>query len=216
MRSNSIGVAVGRLSSSSRATQSRSVGALSGSCVIEALYGQLAGFLIGEHQSVREEDFDRLYSEHAQALFGFLVYRTGDRVLAEDLVADTFERVLRARRRFDRRKAKEKTWIYAIALNRLRDVQRSAGAERRAMERVAGPAGPGEAPDTHEGIEHRDTVARALGVLSEEERDAIALRFGADLPVPEIAKLLDQPLTTVEGRVYRALRKLRDELEPRQ
>jgi RNA polymerase sigma-70 factor (ECF subfamily) len=53
-----------------------------------------------------------------------------------------------------------------------------------------------------------------MGVLSDEERDAIALRFGAALTVPEIAKLLEQPLTTVEGRVYRALRKLRGELDP--
>ncbi len=163
---------------------------------------------------MRDEDFDRLYSEHGQALFGFLVYRTGDRVLAEDLVADTFERVLRARRRFDRRKAKEKTWIYTIALNRLRDVQRSAAAERRAIEHVAGSAGPGEASEAHDDVEHRDTVTRAMAVLSAEERDALALRFGAELTVPEIAKLLAEPLTTVEGRVYRALRKLRDELDP--
>ena len=66
-------------------------------------------------------------------------------------------------------------------------------------------------------VEARDTVAKALGALSGEERDAVALRFGADLTVPEIAKLLREPLTTVEGRVYRALRKLRaetDRLEP--
>jgi RNA polymerase sigma-70 factor, ECF subfamily len=55
-------------------------------------------------------------------------------------------------------------------------------------------------------------VHRALGALSAEEREAISLRFGADLTVPEIAKVLGEPLTTVEGRVYRALRKLRDEL----
>lgn len=163
---------------------------------------------------MHQEDFDRLYTEHGQALFGFLVYRTGDRVLAEDLVADTFERVLRARRRFDRRKGKEKTWIYAIALNRLRDVKRSAAAEQRAIERVAGSSGAAEGHGGHADVEDRDSVARAMGVLSEEERDAIALRFGADLTVPEIAKLLDQPLTTVEGRVYRALKKLRGELEP--
>lgn len=162
---------------------------------------------------MREPDFERLYSEHGQALFGFLVYRTGDRALAEDLVADTFERVLRARRRFDPRKGREKTWIYTIALNRLRDVQRSRAAERRALERVAGPAGPQVAAEDRSDLEHRDTVARAMPVLSEEEREAIALRFGAELTVPEIAGLLGEPLTTVEGRVYRALRKLRAELE---
>ena len=40
----------------------------------------------------------------------------------------------------------------------------------------------------------------------------IGLRFGADLTVPEIAKLKKEKLTTVEGRVYRALRKLREDL----
>jgi DNA-directed RNA polymerase specialized sigma24 family protein len=60
---------------------------------------------------MREEEFERLYEEHAQGLLAFLAYRTGDRALAEDLLADTFERVLRARRRFDPRKGSRKTWV---------------------------------------------------------------------------------------------------------
>jgi RNA polymerase sigma-70 factor, ECF subfamily len=55
-------------------------------------------------------------------------------------------------------------------------------------------------------------VMEAMEALSAEEREAVALRFGADLTVPEMAKVLDEPLTTVEGRVYRALRKLRSRL----
>src|SRR5918992_5851700 len=89
---------------------------------------------------MREEEFERLYEEHAQGLLGFLAYRTGDRALAEDLLADTFERVLRARRRFDPRKGSRKTWIYSIALNLLRDQVRRREAEGRAMERVTEPA----------------------------------------------------------------------------
>lgn len=49
--------------------------------------------------------------------------------------------------------------------------------------------------------------------LSDEEREAIALRYGADLTVPEIARLRGEKLTTVEGRVYRGLAKLRDFLD---
>src|SRR4029077_1266442 len=88
-------------------------------------------------RAMQDDAFERLYAEHAQALYAFLSYRTGDRVLAEDLLADTFERALRARRRFDRRKASEKTWLYAIALNRLRDQIRRRSTESRALERVA-------------------------------------------------------------------------------
>jgi RNA polymerase sigma-70 factor (ECF subfamily) len=160
---------------------------------------------------MRDAEFERLYEREAQGLFGFLAYRTGDRALAEDLLADTFERALRARRGFDRRRGSEKTWLYAIALNLLRDHARRAAAEGRAVERVAHGAPPLGAAGM-EAVEHRDAVQRALQGLSEEEREAVALRYGADLTVPEIAKLLGEPLTTVEGRVYRSLRKLRERL----
>lgn len=159
---------------------------------------------------MRDTDFERLYETHAQALFAFLAYRTGDRVLAEDLLADTFERVLKGRGRFDRRKGSEKTWIYAIALNLLRDHVRRREAELRAL---GGHAASGAAPDdpfAH--VEARDALGRVLATLSPEEREAVALRFGGDLTVPEVAKVLGEPLDRVEGRIYRALRKLRVEL----
>jgi len=80
------------------------------------------------------------------------------------------------------------------------------------LERVAPGAADAPAADEAETIEQRDALQRALGTLSAEEREAVALRYGADLTVPEIAKLTSQKLTTVEGRVYRALRKLKEEL----
>ena len=157
---------------------------------------------------MRQEEFERLYEDHAQGLLAFLAYRTGDRSLAEDLLADTFERVLRARRRFDPRKGSRKTWIYSIALNLLRDQVRRREAEGRAMERVTEPA-PSAVGSIRQ-IAERDELARALAELSEEEREAIALRYGGDLTVPEIARLTGEKLTTIEGRVYRGLRKLRE------
>jgi RNA polymerase sigma factor (sigma-70 family) len=161
---------------------------------------------------MRNEDFERLYDEHAQALFGFLAYRTGDRALAEDLLADTFEKALRARRRFDPRKGSTKTWLYSIALNALRDQMRRRAAAERASGRLAAPDA-GEGPDASEAVAQRDELARALATLTDEEREVVALRYGADLTVPEIAKLKNEKLTTIEGRVYRALRKLRERLD---
>src|ERR671927_155856 len=93
---------------------------------------------------MRDADFERLYNAEAAGLFSFLAYRTGDRGLAEDLLADTFERALRGRARFDRRRGSEKTWLYAIALNVLRDHARRTAAEGRALERA--PGAPGRDP----------------------------------------------------------------------
>jgi RNA polymerase sigma-70 factor (ECF subfamily) len=63
-----------------------------------------------------------------------------------------------------------------------------------------------------EAVEDRDLVRRSMAVLSDDERVAVSLRYGADLTMPEIARVIGEPLTTVEGRIYRALSKLRTEL----
>jgi RNA polymerase sigma factor (sigma-70 family) len=160
---------------------------------------------------MRDQDFERLYEDHAQALYGFLTYRTGDRALAEDLLGEAFERALRSRRRYDPAKASAKTWLYSIALNCLRDQRRRAGAEARALDR-AGAGGPESTPDPGlSQVEDRDELSRAIATLSDEERETVALRYGGDLTAPEIADVLGEKLTTVEGRLYRALRKLRAE-----
>ncbi|HWG61274.1 MAG TPA: RNA polymerase sigma factor [Streptosporangiaceae bacterium] len=162
---------------------------------------------------MRSEDFERLYQEHSQALYAFLVYRVGNESLAEDLLADTFERVLRSHWRFDRRRSSEKTWLYTIALNLLRDGARRETVAQRAMERVAAGVREEDSSSWADELQHRDQISRALPILTIEEREAISLRYGGDLTVPEIAKVLDEKVSTVEGRVYRALRKLRVELE---
>lgn len=161
---------------------------------------------------MRESDFERLYTEHAQPLFGFLVYRTGDRELAQDILADTFEAAYKARSRFDRRRASERTWLYSIALNRVRDNARRQAAESRALEDVRTNASVQGGVDVLERIELRVELLQAMRMLSEVEREALALRFGADLTLEQVASTLGVPRTTVEGRVYRALRLLRDEL----
>jgi RNA polymerase sigma factor (sigma-70 family) len=155
---------------------------------------------------LKDDEFERLYSEEAQGLFAFLAYRTGDRALAEDLLADAFERALRGK--FNPRRGSAKTWLYSIALNVLRDHVRRVAAEGRAYAKVE----TGEGGDPFAGVELRDELMRALSGLAAEEREAISLRYGSDLTVPEMASVLGVPLTTVEGRVYRALRKLREAL----
>ena len=161
---------------------------------------------------MRESDFERLYEAHAQGLFAFLVYRTGDRALAEDLVADTFERALRQRRRFDPRRGAEKTWLYTIALNLLRDHARRAGAGARAVERAGSASPPAQTDDPLERMAERDSLRLALQALSPQEREAVALKYAAELTLREIAKATGESVTTVEGRVYRGLRKLREAL----
>jgi RNA polymerase sigma-70 factor (ECF subfamily) len=169
------------------------------------------GIRIGGH--VREDTFERLFQEHAERLFSFLAYRTGDRALAEDLLSQTFERVLGSRQRFDPRRGSERRWLYAIALNLLRDHARRQSHETRLMATVGAGASLQEPDAGFQAVEHRDELHRALATLSEQEREVLALRFGADLKLRDIARIVGEGQSAVEGRIYRAMRKLRDELD---
>jgi RNA polymerase sigma-70 factor (ECF subfamily) len=149
----------------------------------------------------------RLFADYADGLLGFLVFRTGDRALAEDILADAFERALTARR--PPRGNAEKAWLYTIAMNRLRDLARRRGAEERALEKVGvAPSGIG----VLEAIDDRDLVERALRLLPDDESEAISLRYGGDLSLKDIAAVTGEKQTTVEGRIYRGLRRLREEI----
>lgn len=164
-------------------------------------------------QELARERFDGLYREYGQALYAYLTWSVGDKVVAEDLLADVFERALRHRWRFDRRRGSERAWLYAIAVNRVRDHVRRAGSEGRAVERLRTEVSVA-AGHTGTCVEQPD-LADALLDLSEDERQVVALRFGADLTVEQIAATLRETRTTVEGRLYRGLRKLRERLDER-
>jgi|SRR4051794_1201355 len=165
---------------------------------------------MGRSELARER-FDALYREHGQSLYAYLAWSVGDRGVAEDLLSDVFERALRNRRRFDLRKGSERTWLYAIAVNRARDHMRRAASEGRAIERLRSEAALAAvaARRLHDSALTQD-VDEALGALTLDEREVIALRFGADLTIEQVARALVESKTTVEGRLYRALRKLQD------
>jgi len=160
---------------------------------------------------VRDSDFEHLVRRHSQDLYAFLLYRTGNHHVAEELVGDTLERAYRSRERYDHRRASEKTWLIAIALNRWRDILRRDGSERAALERVA--AGTSETNAGMDAIDRRRALLDGLAGLPEAEREVVALSYGADLTAKQVAEVLELPLPTVQGRLYRGLRHLRDALD---
>jgi RNA polymerase sigma-70 factor (ECF subfamily) len=160
---------------------------------------------------MRSEDFQRLYDAHAASLLAFLEYRTGNIELAKDVHADTFERILKTRWGFDARRGGEKTWLYTIALNVLRDQGRRRAAEARALDRVS--AGGREDDWEQAGrLDDRDAVRRGLATLPDDEREAVSLYYGADLSLEEIARVTGTKTTTIKGRLARARDRLRETL----
>ena len=145
---------------------------------------------------------------HLDDVYGYLVYLTRDRTLAEDLAAETFEKALKLWRRFDPRRASARTWLCQIARTTALDWFRAEERRRRREERAAVPdrldAGfvEGLSPE----------LEAALRELSAGEREVIALRILLELDNDEAARVLGISPTAVSTRLSRALKKLEEKV----
>ncbi len=147
--------------------------------------------------------------EHLDDVYGYLVYLTRDRSLAEDLTADTFEKALRLWRRFDPARASARTWLCQIARTTALDWFRSEERRQKREQRAApseqvdeGGLSPGLSPE----------LEAALAELSAGEREVIALRVLLDLDGEEAARVLGISPTAVSTRLSRALKKLEEKV----
>lgn len=147
----------------------------------------------------------------------FLCRMTNDEQMAEDLVHDTFIRVLShegdAPRTF-------RPWLFTVARNLAYDAFRSASYRR---EISAGPDDGAWLAASSQGAERmaerrsrRAEVGEILQRLQPHHREVLVLRFYHDLSLREIAAVVDSPVGTVKSRLYYALRQAKAELERRE
>lgn len=145
---------------------------------------------------------------HLDDVHAYLVYLTRDRVLAEDLTADTFEKALRRWHRFDPRRASARTWLCQIARTTALDWFRAE--ERRRRREQAGAREDRADPAFLEGLSPE--LESALSALTHGEREVIALRILLDLDGDEAARVLGISPTNVSTRLSRALKKLEEKV----
>src|SRR5262249_38308620 len=83
--------------------------------------------------------FAEAAERHLDDVYGYLAWVTGDRFVAEDLAAETFERALRLWHRYDERRGSARTWLCQLARTVALDHFRSERRRLRREERVAQP-----------------------------------------------------------------------------
>lgn len=161
----------------------------------------------------REEAFRELVRRHARGLRGFVAPIAGDR--ADDLVQETFLRVYQHRDRYRAGPASFRSWAYRIARNLALNSKRKEGRVRPLEDAGAEPAARGRGPaESFERALERAEVRDAVATLPERDREVVSLRFQRGLSYAEIAKVTGATPAAVKQRAWRALRRLRDVLEP--
>ena len=144
--------------------------------------------------------FRHWYDMVLPRVYRYLLARSGDSWLAEELTQQTFVEAVRNRRKFDGR-SDVVTWLCAIGRHNLVDHYRQTDREAARQQRLNTiRAEQDPVLVTHE----RDAIWQALAGLPDEQRLALIFRYLDQMPVRDIAKELDRSEKAVESLLSRA------------
>ena len=141
-----------------------------------------------------------LYDRVLPEVYGYLLARCGSRAVAEDLSAETFLAAVRAEA--DGNGPTTAAWLIGTARHKLVDHWRRREREERSLQRLDGGT-----PATEDPWDARLDALRAQQVLEElspAHRAALVLRYLDDLPVPQVAALMQRTVHATEALLVRA------------
>ncbi|MBL7202077.1 MAG: sigma-70 family RNA polymerase sigma factor [Anaerolineae bacterium] len=163
----------------------------------------------------RAEQYDRaalgeLYDYYAPRIYAYVYRRVGNACLAEDLTGDVFVRVIHAIRSQRTWHTSFQAWLYRIAHNLVADHYRQQPAQPlvsldEALQ-VSRESGPAEAAEQ---TLSREQLRTAVGLLTQEQQEVLALRFGEGLTARKTAAVLQKTTGAVDALQHRALATLR-------
>jgi RNA polymerase sigma-70 factor (ECF subfamily) len=160
--------------------------------------------------------FAELVEANKKRVYYLALDLTGNHHDAEDLSQEVFIKALRNLDSF-RGDAKPFTWLYRITVNTYLNKRRKKSVRymelQEDFDRTS--SGTGELPDADEQAERsqmQEHIEASLDALSPRERTAFVLKHYNDMAIKDVAAAMDVADGTVKSMLYRATRKLRDEL----
>ncbi|MGA7617441.1 MAG: sigma-70 family RNA polymerase sigma factor [Thermoanaerobaculia bacterium] len=176
--------------------------------------------LIGRTISGETDAFEVLVERYQKKIYRVAYSIVRSEADADGVTQDTFVRAFTKLARFENRSGFE-TWLTRIAINRSRDVLRGRRwVSLDSMEGDRGSAAAFELADSGADSERalfsrqiEKAIERAAATLSARQRTIFRLRHFEELPLEEIARMMGLRAGTVRSHLFRAVQKLRRELE---
>ena len=156
--------------------------------------------------------FGRLFDYYHLQVYRFVASRVRHPSDAEDLTQLVFVKALEALPRYESRGVPFGGWLFRLARNAVIDHVRTSHEHAdlaQSAEQAGIEAGPDDQAVTRQDI---DAVRSALSTLTDDQRDAITLRFFAGLSAREAAEAMGKQEGTIRGLQFRAIAALRRQL----
>jgi RNA polymerase sigma-70 factor (ECF subfamily) len=171
----------------------------------------LAGWdLVRATQAGDQEAFGQLYDRYHEMVFRYVLFRVGDRQLAEDLTAETFLRALRRIASVSYQGRDIGAWFVTIARNLVLDhVKSSRYRLEQTTSEIAdlSPSTSGPEQQVLDGATHEELL-RCVAKLNSDQKECIALRFLQGLSVAETAAAMGKKDGAIKALQHRAVRRL--------
>jgi RNA polymerase sigma-70 factor (ECF subfamily) len=150
-----------------------------------------------------------LYNRHVDQIHQYVVNRTGETAVAEDITADVFLRALESLAAYDDRGVPFAAWLYRIARARVIDYW------RRTQRRATVPFEDRDLPDWVAGedvaegdVLQHDQLAAGLAYLTEDQQQVIVLKFMQGLSNAEVAQIMGKTEGAIKALQRRGLEAL--------
>jgi len=155
--------------------------------------------------------FGGLYDHYVQQIYRYLLSKTRNEAEAQDLTAQTFMKAFESFAQY-RHDGYFAAWLFRIARSKYVDfVRKGVTARKHERDLLEDPL-----PDPLEKALHQEKLAALkaeIARLPEKEQELLRLRYVAELPLAEIAKILGNSLNATKKKLYRLLAKLQNRLE---
>jgi RNA polymerase sigma-70 factor, ECF subfamily len=156
--------------------------------------------------------FGRIFDVYNGPLYRYIIARIHNPADAEDLTQVVFVKAFEALPRYEPRGIPFGGWLFRLARNTVIDHVRTR-REHTDLDALAERSSSEPGPAAHAvAREEIEAVGRALAALTDEQREAVALRFFAGLSAREAAEAMGKREGTVRGLQFRAIAALRHEL----
>ncbi|MDD4876292.1 MAG: sigma-70 family RNA polymerase sigma factor [Dehalococcoidales bacterium] len=168
--------------------------------------------LIRRAQQHDEKAFTQLYEEHFDKIYRYIAVRIGNVTEAEDMTQQVFLNALKSISSFKWRGAPFSAWLFRIAHNQIIDYfrknKRSTLPLNESM--VSNSSNPQQETERKSDIEH---LLLATRQLTDTQREVISLRFTSELPIAQVAKIMDKSEGAIKALQHSAIVALRKRLQ---
>ncbi len=167
---------------------------------------------------VRKLDSDALTQVHDTyypTIFRYIAFRVGNRQVAEDLTSEVFVRLMNAVRDQNAPQNTLRGWLYRVASFVVADYHRNQYRVEQTELRETMKANSASPADMVSSWQTFDELYQAVKELTPEQQDVIALRFGYDMAIREVAQAMGKSEGAVKQLQARAVAALSRKLSNR-